>query len=187
MASSPAERFDPEGGNNPKGEWRPEKRLIGRGSKQATGRSKETAGGGANRNRQWSRRPNELVSDRAGREVAGQERRSWNGLGESRGCSRGAKGRHERPVLFWRETAARQDALILGAEKKTPPGEQRGKSAQRSGTRSSVPGMPAESEAGNQVTWNHFFLGRPWQETAPFGRGSVTHHGVTCSQVVAEP
>ena len=66
--------FDPEGGNSPEGEWRPEDRLVGRGSEQATGRSEETAGSGANRIRQWSRRPNELVSDCAGSEVAGQER-----------------------------------------------------------------------------------------------------------------
>jgi len=62
-----------------------------------------------------------------GSEVAGQERRSWNGLRESGGRCRGAKGRHERPVLFGRETAARQEALSLVVEKKTPLGEQRGK------------------------------------------------------------
>ncbi|HEV3331162.1 MAG TPA: hypothetical protein VG096_09290, partial [Bryobacteraceae bacterium] len=106
--AKPAERFDLEGRNNPKGEWRPGQRLIGHGSEQATGRSEETAGCGANRNRQWSRKPNELASDRAGCEVAGQEHRSWNGHRESGGRSRGAKGRYEQPVLFGRETAARQ-------------------------------------------------------------------------------
>src|ERR1019366_8684981 len=36
----------------------------------------------------------------------------------------------------------------------------------RSCLRSSMPCMPVVSQAGNQVTWNHFFVGCTWQAKA---------------------
>jgi len=56
------------------------------------------------------------------------------------------------------QAAARLEALIRRPEK-TACGEQKGESVRHSGMRRSVPGMLAESEAANPVTWNHFLFG----------------------------
>jgi hypothetical protein len=72
--------------------------------------------------------------------------------------------------------------MKLVVKKETPSGEPRGKSAQRSGTRSSVPCMPAESEAGNQVTWNLFLFGKPdsSRHGAPLPRDIAFHESLEC-------
>jgi len=107
------------------GGWRRGRSSAAASKRRAEARRRPEAGRTASGSGAESR--TSLRATVQGSEVAGQERRSWNGLCESGGRCRGAKGRHERPVLFWRETAARLKALSLVVEKKTPLGEQRGK------------------------------------------------------------
>jgi hypothetical protein len=68
-----------------------------------------------------------------------------------------AKSRCEQPVPIEGDQAARLEALIRQVEK-TPAEELKSDNAPNLRLQCSVPSMPVESKAGNQVTWNHFLF-----------------------------
>ena len=63
--------------------------------------------------------------------------------------------------------AASQEALIR-VPGNPEFGEQRGESSGACACECSMPCMPVESQAGNQVTWNHFLLAAGRQQSSQF-------------------
>ena len=129
QAAKAVERFDPEGGKSPGGEWRRQARQAEPGSGSATGPGNEAAVTGAIREavvepkaeRAWK------PSGRKRRSRLGAETPKWEQPKGGSCCGR-AKGRYERPVPDKRQQAASREALIRGLDK-TAIGEQRGESS----------------------------------------------------------
>src|SRR5437016_12871761 len=78
--------------------------------------------------------------------------------------SKRAKGRYEKPAPDRKSAQADLVALIRSRRKAAAGSEQR--AAGESCLRSSVPGMPAGSEAVDRITWNHFYLGWTFSSSA---------------------
>ena len=99
-----------------------------------------------------------IRAGRSGSSRPGTLTPEWRLPRRSSRCGR-AKGRYERPAPCGRSTAVSREHRSRGGEIGLGGAERR--STRHFRMRCSVPCMPAESKAGNRVTWNHFFFCPP--------------------------
>jgi hypothetical protein len=158
IRKNPVERFDPAGRNNPKGERKSgagESSVAENGQRAVTKKLPEreqTAAG--------SRGSSRTGSGTAAQEAKQQARNIDPGMESAR--AEAVAGERKAVTSFWSQLGEKLKAtaclraLIRPAEK-TPVEELTGEAPGALNCIRSVPCMPAESGAGNRVTWNHFF------------------------------
>jgi hypothetical protein len=169
-AAEATERFDPDGGNSPQGEWRLAKQSEAPEDGNATGQKQ-----GSGRNRGEPEAAVELMAERARRsegEGAKEQVGTYDpGMEPLRGGAVAGEGKAVASVRLRRgeeiEGCGELEGIDPGAGETSFRGaEQRG--TRRSWTQCSVRCMPVVSQAGNRVTWNRFFLGASSTPGGPF-------------------